>query len=209
MNTGPGFAPAGTSVLGRCVSLYYGAYKFEQLEVWRFPEPAYSDFEQMVVMDRRKEKDCPDALPVIGEIQDFLHTSHVVPVSNPEVKLFQSTRVSTKEIQRLVPHSPCWQNFMEKARSSEEGSNRRRCPPLPLHAGHLSLMVAAGVLDGVVGNNGDSHVVKGKVTKVTNSSVAEEVNPESGETVVTRRELDEYRVTIKVLERSGTIRELK
>ena len=69
-------------------------------------------------------------------------------------------------------------------------------------------MLAAGVLDGVVGNNGDSHVVKGKVSKTTNSVTTEEVNPATGETITTRRELDEYRVTIKVLERSGTIREL-
>ena len=41
------------------------AYKFDNLEAWRFPEPDYADFEQMVVIGRRKEKDCPDAPPVI------------------------------------------------------------------------------------------------------------------------------------------------
>ena len=59
-----------------------------------------------------------------------------------------------------------------------------------------------------MGSNGDSHVVKGKVSKNAKTSVSEEINPETGETVTTSRQLDEYRVTIKVLERGGTIREL-
>jgi len=185
------------------------AYKFDNIEAWRIPEPDYSDSEQMVVIGQRKEKDFLGALPVIGEIEDFLNAKHLVPASNPEVKLFQTTRVSLEEIQRLVPHSPCWKTFLEKARGWTKGTDRRRRPPLPLHAGHLSLMLAAGVLDGVVGNNGDSHVVKGKVTKTSNTTTTEETNPETGETTTTHRELYEYRVTVKVLQKSGEIRELR
>lgn len=184
------------------------AYKFDTIEAWRFPEPNYSEFQQIVIIGRRKEKDYPHPPPVIGEIEDFVHSSHVVPASNPEVKLFQSTRVSEEEIERLIPNSACWKNFLDKARGWGNGDTTRRRPPLPLHAGHLALMLAAGVLDGVVGSNGDSHVVKGKVSKNARISVSEEINPETGETVTTSRQLDEYRITIKVLERSGTIREL-
>ncbi len=39
-------------------------------------------------------------------------------------------------------------------------------PPLPLHSGHLGLLLAAGKLDGIIGQGVDRHVVKGKVTKV-------------------------------------------
>ena len=75
-------------------------------------------------------------------------------------------------------------------------------PPLPLHSGHLGLLLAAGKLDGVVGEGVDRHVVKGKVTKVV--SKVEEYKGD----VLEQRELDRYVVSIKVLNRNGEIREL-
>ena len=120
------------------------AYKLDNLEVWRFPEPDYSEFQQIGVMGRRKEKDFPDPPPVIREIEDFIHTSHVVPESNPEVKLFQSTRVSLEEIERLIPNSPCWRHFLDKARGWDNGKKSQRRPPLPLHAGSSLPHVGCG-----------------------------------------------------------------
>lgn len=184
------------------------AYKFDNIETWRFPEPDYFEFQQIVVIGRRKEKDCQDTLPVIGEIEDFLHTMHAVPESNPDVKLFQTTKVSLEEIERMVPKSPCWTDFLDKARPWTRESERQRRPPLPLHAGHSALLIASGIIDGVVGTSCDSHVVTGKVRRTKDTSFDEEISPETGEKITVRREIGRYDVTIKILNKSGEIREL-
>ena len=73
---------------------------------------------------------------------------------------------------------------------------------MPLHSGHLGLLLAAGKLDGVVGTGPGLHVVKGKVTKITST-----VQEYKGE-VLEERELDRYVVFIKILNRDGQIKEL-
>ena len=70
----------------------------------------------------------------------------------------------------------------------------RRCPCTQDICG---LLLAAGKLDGVVGEGPDRHVVKGKVTKVV--SKVEEYKGD----VLEQRELDRYVVSIKVLDLSG------
>ena len=70
------------------------------------------------------------------------------------------------------------------------------------HSGHLGLLLAAGKLDGIVGEGPDRHVVKGKVKKVV--SKVEEYKGD----VLELRELDRYVVSIKILNRNGEIREL-
>jgi ribosomal protein S25 len=62
--------------------------------------------------------------------------------------------------------------------------------------------LAAGKLDGIVGNGNERHLVKGSVRKVT--TVLQEVKGE----VLEERELDRYVVSIKILDRYGIIREL-
>ena len=95
--------------------------------------------------------------------------------------------------------SPLWRKLHAMTTRSELQVPR---PPLPLHSGHLGLLLAAGKLDGVVGEGLDRHVVKGKVTKVV--SKVEEYKGD----VLEQRELDRYVVSIKVLDRNGNIREL-
>jgi hypothetical protein len=73
---------------------------------------------------------------------------------------------------------------------------------LPLHSGHLGLLLAAGKLDGVLGVGPDLHVVKGKVSKITSK-----VQEYKGD-VLEERELDRYVVSIKILKPDGEIKEL-
>ena len=87
----------------------------------------------------------------------------------------------------------------ELARLDDEKTER---PPLPLHQGHLALMLATGMLSGVVGSGEDRHVVKGKVQKV----VVNHTEYNSG--AVQERQLDQYQVSIKVLTIEGEIKVL-
>ena len=98
-----------------------------------------------------------------------------------------------------MAQSALWKRFAALTTRSELRIPR---PPLPLHSGHLGLLLAAGKLDGIMGTGEDSHLVKGSVRKIT--TVLQEIKGE----VLEERELDRYVVSIKILNRHGEIREL-
>ena len=77
-----------------------------------------------------------------------------------------------------------------------------KSPPLDLHSGHIGLLLANGCLDGVVGTGINKHIVRGKVEKYT-VSVEECKNK-----VVETREMEKYRISIKLLTQDGEIREI-
>ena len=88
----------------------------------------------------------------------------------------------------------CW-----VARVNETRDER---PPLPLHQGHIALMLSNGNLDGIVGEGPNRHVVKGKVQKTI---VRHEEQTDTG---YEERELDQYQVSVKVLTQTGEIQHL-
>jgi predicted RNA methylase len=71
-------------------------------------------------------------------------------------------------------------------------------PPLPLDKGHLGLILASGMLDGVVNTPFGPHVVRGSSTKVeyrNNEASCSTMNPETG-AVTTKTVFSEKPVTI-------------
>ena len=70
---------------------------------------------------------------------------------------------------------------------------------MPLHTGHLGLLLANGYLDGVVGEEQDKHIVRSKVDKITHK-----YNEYKGDAYI-EREVDSYRVSIKILKKDGEI----
>ena len=81
-------------------------------------------------------------------------------------------------------------------------------PPLPLDKGHLGLILASGMLDGIVEGPNGPHVVRGSSHKVEyhnkEQSTSEE-NPETG-AVTTREVFSQRMVTvIRVVEQNGVI----
>jgi len=187
------------------------AYHFTNIDVCRFPEPEYQQFRQIVVIATRKDAPSADTMPYLRYFPESSQQAAPVhvPVSNPIVKLFQSTHMEAEEMARLVENSPGWKMFLAKSRKSGlKATCEGKRPPLPLHSGHLSLMLAAGVLDGIVGHGEDSHVVKGKVTKGQSVKVHETVDAETGNVTNTTVYTDQYVVSVKLLDRSGQIREI-
>ena len=71
-------------------------------------------------------------------------------------------------------------------------------PPLPLDKGHLGLILASGMLDGVVEGPHGPHVVRGSSTKIEyhNKELStSEANPESG-AVTTKDVFSQRMVTV-------------
>lgn len=184
------------------------ASRFESIQVFRFPDPEYDDFKQVVVSGVRKSGNFLDeglALKLqnvpnwrLKPLQETATTQYPVPPS-PPLKLFRSTVIDPEELARQMAQSPLWRKLHALTTRNDLQVPR---PPLPLHSGHLGLLLAAGKLDGAIGEGVDRHVVKGKVMKVV--SKVEEYKGE----VLEQRELDRYVVSIKILQRNGEIREL-
>lgn len=184
------------------------ASRFEKVQVFRFPEPEYADFKQIVVLGVRKTGNSLDealALKLqnvpnrrLEPLSETVTAQFLVPPSGA-LKLFRSTVIDPEELEKQMAQSPLWRKLQAMTTKNELRVPR---PPLPLHSGHLGLLLAAGKLDGVIGEGPDRHVVKGKVSKVV--SKVEEYKGD----VLEQRELDRYVVSIKILNRSGEIREL-
>jgi len=184
------------------------ASRFERINVFRFPDPEYGDFGQIVVFGIKKANNTLDEQEAsrlqnvpkmeLPPLSDNAEIRYPVPPSGP-LTLFRSTLIDPEELEKHMAQSPLWKRFAVLTTQSEIRIPR---PPLPLHSGHLGLLLAAGKLDGVVGTGEDTHLVKGNVRKIT--SVLQEFKGE----VLEERELDRYVVSIKVLNRHGEIREL-
>lgn len=181
------------------------AYRFERFLVYRFHDEEYEAFKQIVLFAVKKKENNIDEEALskliqvpIRELKDFPAKDEPVYElpSSKEIALFKSTIIDEEELVKEVAGSPLWEKFKELARVEEQ---KLENPPLPLHTGHLGLLLANGCLDGIVGEGEDRHIVKGKVEKIVNKYT--ELKGE----VVEERELETYKVSIKILKQDGEI----
>jgi len=183
------------------------SYRFEDFNAYRFQDGEYEKFKQIVLFGRKKPKNSLDdnsfgklfAIPHTGlpEIPYLDEPMYELPAS-PEVKLFRSTLIDEAELEKELMSSALWQKICQD-RNNKNGVGR---PPLPLHTGHLGLLLASGCLDGKVGEGEDRHIVRGKVEKIIHSE------QEYQGDVLIEREIERYRVSIKVLTQDGEIKNL-
>lgn len=184
------------------------ASRFERINVFRFPDPQYGDFRQLTVFGARKTDNTLDEQEAsrlqniskvdLPSLTNDAEIKYQVPASGP-LTLFRSTLIDPEDLKKHMAQSALWKRFAALTTRSEIRIPR---PPLPLHSGHLGLLLAAGKLDGIVGTGDDAHLVKGRVRKFT--TALQELKGE----VLEERELDRYVVSIKILKRHGEIREL-
>ncbi len=184
------------------------ASRFEHIHLLRFPDPEYGDFRQIAVFSVKKANNMLDeqealrlqSLPKmeLSPLSDKAEMVYAVPPS-ALLTLFRSILLDPEELEKHIAQSALWKRFAALTTRSELRMPR---PPLPLHSGHLGLLLAAGKLDGIMGTGDDRHLVKGSVRKIT--TVLQEIKGE----VLEERELDRYVVSIKILNGHGEIREL-
>jgi len=184
------------------------SYRFENINVYKFQGKEYDAFKQIVVFGVKKKSPelDNDSYSLLAKVRDvrllelpFLEQATYRLPDAGKVNLFRSTVIDLQELTNEAKASPLWRNFREMTRVDPSNNDR---PPLPLHQGHIALMLANGCLDGVVGKRDDRHVVKGRVQKV----VIRHEEQSQGTTEI--RELDQYQVSIKVLTMDGKIRAL-
>ncbi len=180
------------------------SYRFDDFNAFRFQDDEYDKYRQIVLFGVKKERgsmgdagrlndlsrETPDEIPFADE------PMYELPPSKP-VHLFRSSVIDEKELEKLLKNSPLW----EKIRNHNDDGSMGR-PPLPLHKGHLGLLLANGCLDGIFGEGNDKHIVRGKAEKII--SVYDEYD---GDALI-EREVENYRISIKVLERNGEIKTL-
>ena len=187
----------------------YLSQRLDALELWDFPEPERSQFAQAVAIGTRSREQRPNAAftPILDSPPIDAKPAMAVPIANPDVKIFRTSRLDPATLYHAAQNSPLWPMLDPNPNSGRTATAQRR-PPLHLRAGHLSLLLAAGCLDGPVGEGPERHLVRGKTAKTIKQTVEVAVNPETGTVTTTTRRRDKYLVALKVLKRDGAILEL-
>jgi hypothetical protein len=132
------------------------ASRLEHIRAYRFPDPEYGDFRQIVVFGIRKTGNMLDERQAmrlqrmqkmdLTSLSDEPETNYQIPATGP-LTLFRSTVIDPEELEKRMAQSPLWKRFAALTIRTEIRMPR---PPLPLHSGHLGLLLAAGKLDGIV-----------------------------------------------------------
>lgn len=183
---------------------------FEQLTVWRFPDPEFQAFSQIAVFGIKKARgalDDQEQERLAGLVQTTLPPLepaaapfYLLPPT-PPILLFRSTRPDPDLLAQEVRASAAWRDFWESQRRLNGAGQAR--PPLPLHVGHLGLLLAAGELDGVIGEGPERHLVRGLVRKEQISWTEKE----QGRLVEHTKDI--FRIRVKLLFPDGTLRTLE
>lgn len=134
----------------------YLSSQYEIVGVFRFPEPEYEQFRQVVVLGlKRSIPSHPTGLKPEGSLPAEGPKLTIPP--SPSPRLVQENTLPDEEVLEAVAKSPLW----------DEAKARDFRPLLPLLPAHLALMLAGGLMDGqVVRWGGKPYLVKGRVEKV-------------------------------------------
>ncbi len=179
--------------------------KFENIQVYRFVDGEYEGYKQIVVLGRKKRNTEPDETEYLNLAQVPSFTLDEIPVMAGDVyevphgdsiPLFRSSVIGLEDLEQEVRNSTIWRRLNEMF--SRKNAKLKR-PPLPLHSGHLGLLLASGCLDGLVGEGDERHIVRGKVAKVVHTY------QEMKDKVTEEHQVESYQVTIKILTREGDI----
>ena len=166
-------------------SARYLAGNYNRLVCRRFPDPEYDDFDQVMLLGRRKSK--PEQDPVYeekirrwsegpleavktledppGSIPPEERAPIYVPTGERTELLFTIRSVDPVRAAEEAQRSGLWtdQSIRESLWPTE---NRKTQPLMPLRQGHMAMLVVAGFLDNLtLEANGKRVLVKGRTTK--------------------------------------------
>ncbi len=151
------------------------AFNFKDIQVFPFPEDEYDAYKQVVLFGRRrqgKDEETAEMLkdlgnwrtwrePLPGPILDEAASeiSFVLPPSR-EIKTFKSVKINEDDLQKIVNTSDL---VVESLFTVHDTASIR--VPMPLHKGHLAMLLASGYMNGEFKNDTDWYLVKGSTKK--------------------------------------------
>lgn len=159
--------------MARFLATYYAG-----LVAYRFPDPEYDDFRQMVVFGAAKREPLFDESAALALLQSCRAQLPVLP-SAPEICLaipppidvkfyFRGNAIDPDEALVEALNAGVWRSreWSEWLEPPEELDMLR--PLMPLKKGHLAMLIAAGLLQNLVLQNGDEVLlIKGRTYKVS------------------------------------------
>lgn len=153
--------------------------KYADLQVLSFPEGEYEIYKQIVVLGRTTRSISSSLLTsnreylenIIATVPmerayDYLETTsdcdriYKTSANTTELKTFYTSRINPEEAMELIKKSPLETIFSSFIETKEITSIR---PMAELTEGHLAMLIAAGMMDGLLEARGERFVVKGFV----------------------------------------------
>ncbi|MEQ6359534.1 DUF6094 domain-containing protein [Thermoanaerobacter thermohydrosulfuricus] len=182
------------------------SYRFTDIRIYRFPGEEYEKFSQIVLFGVKKKNfyiNQEDVIKMVNASQQGKNLEELPYCFNsvyslpptPEPKIFRSGILDKEELEQSIKASSLWDKIREYAKIQD---NTYKNPPLPLHQGHIGLLLASGYLNGEM----DGYLIKGDAVKKTIQTVEEE------EGYIVTKERETIVVTVKVLTDKGEIFEL-
>lgn len=182
--------------------------------VYKFREPVYSQFQQVVIFATKKhgngylkeeletlEKEVADVkdLPVAFEGEKL----KVLPSKREEISQFSKVRFDPDGCHYILRQSPALKAFADKLQKPKYSGNEIKPPVIPLNNDMYYLLAISGAGQGIAGSveDGDLHLQRGCVKRVTASETQYDVSGESGKIV----ERQYSAITLTILEQSGKV----
>ena len=189
--------------LAKCARLL--SEQFTELRVFRLTEPACLQFNQIVVLARRRKRHSrlSDAALLDGvryvemlsaksdlePLGDAVDVPYEVPASEPVV--FTNVGIPLDEVEDLLLESSAYRQAA-RVLLPKLGDVKGR-PLTPLHGGHVGLLCTAGMLNGIFGEGEDRHIAHWRSVKFTDHWEEEE---EDGTKILHDRERFSHELTL-------------
>jgi SAM-dependent methyltransferase len=151
---------------------------------------------ELMKTKRKSYKDIPTIEPQLEPLYD------VPSKSAEDILNFRVGPITADEALQMMNRSPVINNYIKTYGMIFE--NEMPEPPTQLHKGHVSLLLASGLLNGYIGTGPNQHLVKGSVIKMSEERLEED--PETEETKTVEREY--FHIGIKYLDRYGQFHKL-
>jgi hypothetical protein len=154
--------------------------RLRNLQVYAFPKPEYDVFKQLVVVGQKTSGMAAESAEIVTGLAGLARLSPeaaweslpktpempkgsmVLPPAAEGRLLFTSERADMEKAAELVARSPLWKE-LEVLTAAKALHNIR--PLAQLRQGHLAMLLAGGLMNGVVESNGKRLVIKGSVKK--------------------------------------------
>ena len=163
------------------------SYRFEQVNIFRFPEEEYRAFKQLLVLGvlkRKPEKDDEGALylkncglqkAIVPYLPKDPQGIYGVPVSPSKARfVFMSKTIDPEDLAEEIREYGLFERFREMTTPLRMTEKIR--PIMRLRYGHLAQLIACGFLNGVVWDQDKRNplLLKGVTKKVVNYSIEKE-----------------------------------